>query len=384
MTAPVRIEAEAWSDLRFATLARLLGFADLDHALIKCSRIWSWQTEHYTPDEPTYVVDADLIESALGPDGAAALVRSRLAVEEPGGFRIRGAKGRIEWLWQRRQASARGGEARKRNARNKPEPGGYPDGLPPDEPGHEPKPSPLPLAPDLLPEDQRSPSARAIAGIADQHPSPAAPASTEHSDLPTIADRAAVRDELRVLLEAARSRAGNARAVAVKPLLAFDRGLDVDLNAHLTNATSSAALARVADQGRHAIAMAELEVTHGGKSFEWFTGAIFAGGNFSRLNGMTAEDAKRPRAAPKGSVPAPAKKPRKPDPPAKPIAPEDRAGPADFAKARAELGHERPADREVTSLHQFYGDARAGPALADFPDDPTDDEQPAPAPGKTA
>lgn len=150
MSAPVRIEAEAWSDLRFATLARILGFADLDHALIKVSRIWSWQTEHYTPDAPTYVVDADLIDSALGTGGAQAMVRSRLAEEEPGGFRVRGSKGRIEWLWQRRQASRAGGEARKRSARNESQPGGSPPGKPGQNPGPAPKPSPL--VPALVPE----------------------------------------------------------------------------------------------------------------------------------------------------------------------------------------------------------------------------------------
>ncbi len=114
MTAPVRIEAEAWADLRFTTLARILGLADLDHALIRCARIWSWQAEHYTPESPTYVVDEDTIESALGVGGGAAMVRSRLAEEVPSGFRIKGTVGRIEWLYQRRVASAKGAAATKR------------------------------------------------------------------------------------------------------------------------------------------------------------------------------------------------------------------------------------------------------------------------------
>lgn len=64
MSAPVRIEAEAWTDLRFATLARLMGFADAHHALIKTAVLWSWQAEHYTPEALTYVVDQDTAEGA--------------------------------------------------------------------------------------------------------------------------------------------------------------------------------------------------------------------------------------------------------------------------------------------------------------------------------
>lgn len=142
MTAPVRIEAEAWGDLRFTTLARILGLADADHALIRTARIWSWQAEHYTPESPTYVVDLDTIESALGSGAAQALVRSRLAEEEPGGYRMRGARGRIEWLWRRRQSSKAGGEANKRRVDNEREPSGYPT----DEPQPQPNPSALSLA----------------------------------------------------------------------------------------------------------------------------------------------------------------------------------------------------------------------------------------------
>jgi hypothetical protein len=110
VTAPVRIDASAWGDLRFATLARLCGFADAEHALIKVAKIWSWQTEHYTEEAPTYEVDLDTIESALGEGAAINLIRARLAEEGPHGFRIKGSKGRIEWLWKSRNASRKGGK----------------------------------------------------------------------------------------------------------------------------------------------------------------------------------------------------------------------------------------------------------------------------------
>lgn len=156
MTAPVRIEACAWGDLRFATLARLCGFADAEHALIKVSKIWSWQTEHYTPDAPTYVVDAEIIESALGELGAERMVRARLAEATPDGLRIKGSKDRIEWLWKSRRASAAGGEATKRKHANK----GGPDGLAAAGPGTTPEAGPrtgltpgaLTLSPDLSPD----------------------------------------------------------------------------------------------------------------------------------------------------------------------------------------------------------------------------------------
>ncbi len=162
MTAPVRIEAMAWGDIRFATLARLCGLADAEHALIKCSKIWSWQTEHYTPDEPTYVVDIEIVESVLGCGGSAHMIRARLAEEGPGGLRIKGSKGRIEWLYNKRQASARGGEATKRKHENQTQPSGLRQAQPAVRP--EPKPTPGPLPPDLAPDLQisDSPATRAI------------------------------------------------------------------------------------------------------------------------------------------------------------------------------------------------------------------------------
>lgn len=310
MTAPVRIEAEAWSDLRFATLARLMGFADLDHALIKCSRIWSWQTEHYTPDEPTYVVDADLIESALGLGGAAAMVRARLAEEvpteagtyagsKPGGFRIRGSRGRIEWLWQRREASARGGEARKRIARDKTKPGGSGPGYPTDKPGPEPKPSPLvpALSPDL-PEDQNSPP-RAIRP--DLVPAPPSAVVYRDPRPPNVILPLGEAPMLWRELEQARAEAAAELHVDAMPLAFGDVG-ERDL-ADLTAAArrrGPAELDKFVRQARHAIAMAKLETATGQKPFEWFTGAVFSANNFRRLVGKTATATVR--AGPGGSA----------------------------------------------------------------------------------
>ena len=108
--ARTNIEAQAWTDTRFDRLARALGLADRDTALIRCARLWAWQTDNYHPDRPTYVVDAETIEIAMGIDGAAqALVKVGLAEETPSGFRIRGSKDRVEWLWSSRTARKRSG-----------------------------------------------------------------------------------------------------------------------------------------------------------------------------------------------------------------------------------------------------------------------------------
>lgn len=126
------------------------------------------------------------------------------------------------------------------------------------------------------------------------------------TDRPDADVRAAARKLIRANLEAARSRAGAARKVAIKPLLAFDRGLDTDLGDRILRASTLAELRTLVDQATHAIAMAEFEVTHGGRDFTWFTGAIFSGGNFARLAGMTEAEAKRPRGKPgDNAAPAP-------------------------------------------------------------------------------
>ena len=117
MAAPVRIEARAWDDIRFRTLARLLKMADPDLALIKVARLWSWQTEHYTPDNPTYAIDRDTIESVLGEGGPEALVRAKLATETPDGWRMHGTEGAIEWCSDLSEKRQRAGQARAAAAR---------------------------------------------------------------------------------------------------------------------------------------------------------------------------------------------------------------------------------------------------------------------------
>jgi hypothetical protein len=123
--ARVNLEPESFGDPRFAHLARLLGMpgGDGHFALIKVALIWSWQTEHYTPEAPCFHVPEDVVEMALGVEGAtgrAALVRARLAEETPDGLRMRGSSHeRTGWLWRIRNKSQAGGHAKAESAKRK-------------------------------------------------------------------------------------------------------------------------------------------------------------------------------------------------------------------------------------------------------------------------
>ena len=123
--ARVNLEPESFGDPRFAHLARLLGMpgGDGHYALIKVALIWSWQTEHYTPEAPCFHAPEDVIEMALGVDGAAgraALVRARLAEETPEGLRMRGSSHeRTGWLWRIRARAEAGGHAKSVAAKRK-------------------------------------------------------------------------------------------------------------------------------------------------------------------------------------------------------------------------------------------------------------------------
>jgi hypothetical protein len=291
LTAPVRIEAHAWGDLRFATLARLIGAAEADHALIKVAKIWSWQTEHYTPEAPTYWVEPDLVESALGPGGADALVRSRLAEEGPGGLRPRGTRGRIEWLHQKRIASAKGGEATRRKHAHKEWPSGLAGSGP--EPG--PKPGPLTLA--LTPEDQSLSPARAIP------PSTGSPESQDKGDA-ALRRRQEIRAAIWSELGRARAEVAAEFGIAAQPLMAFDPGENA-LAMRLLRARDAAELELVASQARHAIAILAAEARAASPpTVEWMTGAVFESDrSWRRAVGMTLADAQRgSRAGPRSSA----------------------------------------------------------------------------------
>lgn len=131
-------------------------------------------------------------------------------------------------------------------------------------------------------------------------PSPAPPKApiADHQSKPGPDERRAVRDEIRAELEAKRAEVARKLGTAVKPLLAFDQGIDTDLQGQISLATTWPALDLIATQASHAIAMAAAETASGEKSLEWFTGAIFSPKNFRRLASKTATS----RAGPSSST----------------------------------------------------------------------------------
>ncbi len=202
--ARANIEPEAWTDPAFALLARYLGLPDRDVALIRCAKLWAWQTAEYSPDDPHYVVSSEVIETFLGvTDAASAMVKAGLAVEEPDGFLIRGSRGRIEWLWNLQENGKKGGEATKRKhgqqqKRKRSSKTGPPGpALPPAQPGL----FDLDLS---IPEREREPGARARDPVV---PS-AATAAYMAPEHPTCAERSQ-RSDVNPPLQPVRSAANS-------------------------------------------------------------------------------------------------------------------------------------------------------------------------------
>jgi len=108
----VTVSCSALSDTRFDALARICGLADADHARGKMLRLWNQCLR-----EQSYVVTVEDAEAMLGANAVDGLTRARLGEVVDGGIRIRGTKGRIEWLGERKEQSASAGRARSAGAR---------------------------------------------------------------------------------------------------------------------------------------------------------------------------------------------------------------------------------------------------------------------------
>lgn len=113
MSASVRIEDEAFSDSRYAVLARSLGLADVDHAIGKMARVWRQCTlEH------RYSLPQTDVQALLGDGGVEALVTARLGeLTNDGLVRICGTRGRIEWLAKLKAGGRKGGKSRASKAK---------------------------------------------------------------------------------------------------------------------------------------------------------------------------------------------------------------------------------------------------------------------------
>lgn len=114
MSAPVRIEGGAWNDPRFVTLGRLIG-KDSFSALARMGWLWAQCT-----NRQSHTLTAAVVAGALECDVCRAgdiLRECELGeVLQDGSIRLRGTEGRIEWLGERRRASAKGGETTKLRA----------------------------------------------------------------------------------------------------------------------------------------------------------------------------------------------------------------------------------------------------------------------------
>jgi hypothetical protein len=111
MAASVRIEDEAFGDGRYEHLGQLLGTTKFD-ALGRMSFLWRQCTQ-----ENSHVLPESFVRVFVDPE---KLVESRLGERVDTGIRIRGTRGRIEWLAKLRKNGRKGGRPRK--------PNGYPNG----------------------------------------------------------------------------------------------------------------------------------------------------------------------------------------------------------------------------------------------------------------
>jgi hypothetical protein len=121
---PVRIESKAWTDSRYGALAMRLGLQNPRFALILVAGVWRWQTEHYSDEEPTYIVHRAVVEGELlSLEGPEALVAANLAeFQADGRLRIKGGRddegnSRIDWLWRSRQQRRAAGRSRAQGPR---------------------------------------------------------------------------------------------------------------------------------------------------------------------------------------------------------------------------------------------------------------------------
>lgn len=111
MAASIRIEDEAFSDLRFDVLAKACGLADADHARGKMAQLWRQCTARNK-----YVLPDVFVDAVLGAGGAQRLVDAQLGRRTKYGVRIRGTKGRIEWLERLRANGKKGGRPPKKTS----------------------------------------------------------------------------------------------------------------------------------------------------------------------------------------------------------------------------------------------------------------------------
>jgi uncharacterized phage protein (TIGR02220 family) len=130
--AAIRIEGEAFSDLRYEALGRMIGSSPYE-ALGRMAWLWRQCTMMQK-----HVLPTSIVETIVDP---AKLCAAQLGEEVEGGIRIRGTRGRIEWLGERRKAARKGGAVNKAKWGAKRKPNGSHLAEPNDSP---PAPAPAP------------------------------------------------------------------------------------------------------------------------------------------------------------------------------------------------------------------------------------------------
>jgi hypothetical protein len=117
MAVSVRIEDEAFSDTRVEFLAAAAGWSKYE-ALGRLAYLWRTCTQLNS-----YFIPPSFVETILGNGGVKLLCDALLAEVTEHGVRVRGAKGRIEWLENLRKNGRKGGRPRK----TKRKPSGFPE-----------------------------------------------------------------------------------------------------------------------------------------------------------------------------------------------------------------------------------------------------------------
>jgi hypothetical protein len=116
--ASVRLEDQVWTDPRFVMLGKLYGASHFD-AIARVAMIWNYCTE-----KKIYSLSEALIETLSCVQNFSEFLVNKevsLAVfdQETGLYRVKGTKGRVEWLARLRKNGKKGGRPKK--TRTKPD-----------------------------------------------------------------------------------------------------------------------------------------------------------------------------------------------------------------------------------------------------------------------
>lgn len=125
--ASVRIERKSFNDPRFKFLAKRLGVSLFD-AVGRMAFVWSYCTEH-----ETYFITPEAIDIIAEFENFSEVICEQnigLGEKTSKGIRIRGTRGRIEWLAKLRKNSIKGGLKTRAKWQAKEGPEGQPRGRP--------------------------------------------------------------------------------------------------------------------------------------------------------------------------------------------------------------------------------------------------------------